>query len=172
MPRTCSVCVHEQRDAIDQALVNGEASTAVAARYFTVSGQPLGRMAVQRHKDEHLPLRLVKAAEQEDVRAALDIVTQLKTINGASLQVLADARSANDGELALKAVDRVLRQIELQAKLLGELDDRPQVNLVLAPQWPRLVQGLRDVLAPHPAILAQVAAHLLTLEEGQVSGAR
>jgi len=27
-------------------------------------------------------------------------------------------------------------------------------------------------LAPHPAILAQVAAHLLTLEEGQVSNAR
>jgi len=165
MPRPCTVCTHVQRAAIDKALVSGEAAAAVSARYRTVSGQPLGRMAVQRHAAEHLPLRLVKAAEQEDVRAALDIVTQLKAINGASLQVLADARSANDGELALKAVDRVLRQIELQAKLLGELDERPVLNVVLAPQWPALVAGLRAVLAPHPVILAQVSAHLLALED-------
>jgi len=26
------------------------------------------------------------------------------------------------------------------------------------------VQGLREALAPHPAILAQVSAHLLTME--------
>jgi len=166
MPRLCAVCVHEQRDAIDQALVNGEASTAVAARYFTVSGQPLGRMSVQRHKDEHLPLRLVKAAEQEDVRAALDITAQLKAINGASLQVLAAARSANDGELALKAVDRVLRQIELQAKLLGELDERPQLHLHLSPEWHQVRALLLEALAPYPEARAAVAARLVDGETG------
>ena len=77
---------------------------------------------MQRHREQHLPKRLVRAAAQEDVRAALDVVAQLKAINGATLQVLTDARRANDGELALKAVDRVQRQIELQAKLLGEPD--------------------------------------------------
>ena len=166
MPRPCTVCTHVQRTAIDKALVSGEAAAAVSARYRTVSGQPLGRMAVQRHAAEHLPLRLVKAAEQEDVRAALDIVTQLKAINGASLQVLADARSANDGELALKAVDRVLRQIELQAKLLGELDERPQLHLHLSPEWHQVRALLLDALAPFPEARAAVAARLVGGEVG------
>jgi len=166
MPRRCTVCAHPERGAIDKALVSGEAVASVASRYVTVH-----KMALHRHKAEHLPLRLVKAAEQEDVRQALDVVQQLKAINAASLQVLKEARDAGQGGLALAAVDRIQRQIELQAKLLGDLDERPQVNIVMLPQWARLVSGLRSILSPHPAILAQVATHLLTLEEEEAARA-
>ena len=38
---------------------------------------------------------------------------QFKVINGATLAVLQAARQSGDGELALKAVDRVQKQIEL-----------------------------------------------------------
>lgn len=51
-------------------------------------------MAVQRHQDAHLPAVLVKAAEQEDMAHALEVVKQLKAINTAALAVLADARAA------------------------------------------------------------------------------
>ena len=63
------------------------------------------------------------------MRQALDVLQQLKFVNGAALAVLRDAKAAGDGELTLRAIDRVLTsQIELQAKLLGDLDDRPQVS--------------------------------------------
>ena len=165
MPRTCTVCTHPERKAIDKALVSGEAATSVAARYFTKRAK-LGRMAVQRHKDEHLPATLVKAAEQEDVRHALDVVQQLKAINAASLEVLRNARDASQGGLALAAVDRIQRQIELQAKLLGELDERAQVNVLVAPEWLLVRSALLEALAPYPEARGAVAARLLALEAG------
>lgn len=159
LARSCSVCGHDQRTQIDAALVRGqESKRRIAADYR------LSESAVHRHAAEHLPARLVRAAESADVAQAIDVVQQLKAINTASLQVLKDARENGQGGLALAAIDRVQRQIELQAKLLSQLDDRPTVNLVMAPQWPRLVSGLRSVLQPHPEVLAQVTAHLISME--------
>jgi hypothetical protein len=159
MPRHCSVCVHPERPAIDHALVAGDAAQQISARYCSLS-----RPAIQRHKAEHLPQTMVKAKESEDVGHAIDIVRQLKAINGASLQILNEARQAGNGELVLKAVDRVQRQIELQAKLLGELDDRPQVNVLLAPEWVTVRATLLAALGPYPEARAAVAAQLMALE--------
>jgi hypothetical protein len=107
---------------------------------------------------------MLKAKESEDVGHALDVVKQLKAINGASLQILNEARQAGNSELVLKAVDRVLRQVELQAKLLGELDDRPTVNVLLAPEWLSVRAALLAALGPYPEARAAVAAQLLALE--------
>jgi hypothetical protein len=121
-------------------------------------------MAVQRHKDEHLPAALVQAHAEQDVRQALDVVAQLKAINQASLAVLRQARERGNGELALKAVDRVQKQIELQAKLLGELDDRPTVNLLVAPEWLEVRAALFSALEGHPEARVAVAARLMAQE--------
>src|SRR5579884_1837395 len=69
--RTCTVCRHADRTAIDQALVAGEPVRAVASRYVT-----LGYMAIQRHKDEHLPATLRKAHAAEEVARADDLLAQ------------------------------------------------------------------------------------------------
>ena len=159
MARACNVCVHPQRKAIDQALVSGEPGPSVSAKWGVSPD------SVKRHKAAHLPLRLVQQQTLDEAREALDVMHQLKAINAASVQVLRDARNGGQGGLVLAAVDRVLRQLELQAKLLGDLDERPVVNIVMLPQWASLVSGLRSILAPYPAILAQVATHLLTLED-------
>jgi hypothetical protein len=81
----------------------------------------------------------------------------LRTINGAALAVLRDARAARDGELALKAVDRIFRQIELQAKLLGELDEHPTINVLVAPEWLALRGRLVVALAAFPEARVAVA---------------
>ena len=163
MPRACSVCVHEQRDAINQALVSGESAPAVVARYSTLR-QPFGRMAVWRHRDEHLPASLAKAQEAASVAQADDLLAQVRMLQSRALGILDTAEATGQLMPALAAIREARGCLELLAKLLGELSDAPQVNLIMAPQWGRLVAGLRDVLAPHPAILAQVSAHLLTME--------
>ena len=153
MPRVCTVCAHAQLHAINKALVAG-GSLRDIARQFGVS-----KDAVARHQAEHLPKLLTEARAREEAAHALDVAAQLRTINGAALTVLRDAKNAGDGELMLKAVDRVLRQIELQAKLLGDLDDRPQVNVLVTPEWAALRSRIVAVLAPYLAArLALVAA--------------
>jgi hypothetical protein len=157
--RTCSVCRHPQRDAIDRALIAGEPVRTIASRYVTIS-----HMAVQRHKEEHLPATMVKAKETEDISHAIDVVKQLRAINGVAVQIMAEARQRGDGDTALKAIDRVQRQIELQAKLLGELDDRPHVDIVLTPEWLTARATLLAALAPYPEARLAVAERLLSLE--------
>jgi hypothetical protein len=103
-----------------------------------------------RHRSDHIPPALVTAAGAEEVKQALDVLQQLKTINAAALTVLRDARAASDGELALKAIDRICKQIELQAKLLGDLDERPVVNVLISPEWLALRGRIVAALARYP----------------------
>ena len=154
MTRTCTACAHQERHAIDTALVAGGAYRDIAGRYG------LSKSAVERHQAEHLPAALVRGAEAREEARALDVLQQLKTINAAALTVLRDARAAGDGDLALKAIDRIHRQIELQAKLLGDLDERPVVNVLVTPEWHALRETMLRALAPFPAARLAVAAAL------------
>ncbi len=144
MPRTCTVCSDSKRDEIDRALVAGEPFRHIAARFDTSTG------ALQRHKNEHLPATMVKAQEQADVRHAIDVVAQLKAINGASLAILKEARDDKNGDLALKAVDRIQRQLELQSKLLGELNEGTTVNLVVSLEWLEVRALILEAVSPYP----------------------
>ncbi len=154
MPRVCTVCRHPQRVAIDQSLVAGGSLRDIAGQYG------LSKSAVERHQAEHLPATLVRGEEARQEAHALDVVTQLKTINAVSMHILKEARDAHNGDLALKAVDRIQKQIELQAKLLGELDERPVVNLLVSPEWLALRQQVVAALEPYPEARVAVAAVL------------
>jgi len=152
--RTCTVCGHPQRHAIEKLIVGGTPNRRIATQFG------LSEAAVRRHAAEHLPVALVKAQEAEDSAHALDVVKQLKHINGAALTVLRDAKAAGDGELMLRAIDRVMKQIELQARLLGDLDDRPVVNVLVSPEWLALRARLVAVLRPFPEATVAVAEAL------------
>ncbi len=67
----------------------------------------------------------------------------------------------------MKAIDRIHRQIELQAKLIGELDERPQVNVLLAPERMSFQHTLLLVLGRYPEARQAVIAELIALETSQ-----
>ena len=73
MPRTCTVCAHPERKAIDKALVSGEPVAALASRYVSVH-----KMALYRHKDEHVPARLAKAQAAAEVADADSLLDQVR----------------------------------------------------------------------------------------------
>jgi hypothetical protein len=55
-------------------------------------------------------------------------------------------------------VDRIHRQIELQTKLLGELQESgPQVNVLVAPEWREIRVTVLQALQPYPEARAAVA---------------
>ncbi len=170
MPRPCTTCGHPDVDDINRALVAGESVPAVASRYST-KRRPLGRMAVQRHKQEHLPATLRRAHDAAAVAHADDLLAQVRMLQSRALGILDRAERTGQLMPARAAIREARGCLELLGKLMGELDTRPQLNLIMLPQWGRLVSGLRDVLAPHPAILAQVSAHLLTLEDDEAARA-
>ena len=157
MPRTCTICAHPQREAIDRALVAGTSLATIATLHHVIDE------SLRRHRDAHLPKSIVRAQEALDVRQALDVVKQLKDINGATLDVLKEARDQGDPVLALTAIDRIHKQIELQAKLLGELDDRPVTNVLIAPEWLGMRAALLGALAPYPEASVAVATALARL---------
>lgn len=162
MPRQCLVCQHEQRAAIDRDLAAGKPLRDLSA-LFRVSEDSLAR-----HRDSHLPQAVVKAQAQEDVRQALDVVAQLKAINGVTMQILHEARQQRNPDVALRAVDRIQKQIELQAKLLGELDERPVVNILVSDEWLRVRAIILQAISPYPeARQAVVLALSASVGEGR-----
>jgi serine phosphatase RsbU (regulator of sigma subunit) len=154
------ICQHPDRESIDKALAR-QTSNRELARVYSLS-----EASIRRHKANHLPARVARAQEAEDVREALDVVRQLKAINAASLHILKEAREQGKQGTALAAIDRIHKQIELQAKLLGELDDRPQVNVLVSPQWLELRATIVTALERHP----QARESVLRAVDGAGSG--
>src|SRR4051794_13588072 len=82
--------------------------------------------ALQRHTRDHLPDRLKQAHEAEEKGEALAIAQQLKEINEATREILTEARGQGQHETALRAVDRIQRQLSLQLTIIkqAELEKR------------------------------------------------
>jgi hypothetical protein len=79
---------------------------------------------------------------------------------------MVETKHADPRELVLKTAARLQPQIELLAKLIGELDERPQVNILVSPEWIAVRAALLEALTPHPEARAAVAGCLLQLEGG------
>lgn len=183
MPRECTICHHPQREAIEKALLENEAGHRLVAKRFDISPQALFRHR-QKHLPALLARALAamppppRPPEPEDPadidyaskianhkqaleagkdRHAIDAMQQLKAINAACLEVLRKAREAEDHSILLRAVDRIARQIELQARLLGELQEGATVNILVMPEWQRVRQLVVEALRPYPEARAAVA---------------
>jgi hypothetical protein len=170
--RACTVCQHPKRFEVEKGLVEGQSYRVLAGRFG------LSRSALGRHQQAHLPAHLAHALQTdearrvakltghrdglqaEDTRQALDVVQQLRIINSACLEVLKNAREARRDDTLLQAVDRIHRQIELQAKLLGELQDGQTVNVLVAPEWHEVRAVVIGALGPYPEARLAVAKAL------------
>lgn len=162
MSRVCTVCRSPEILAINKALVAGESIRDISGRYG------LARSSVDRHASNHLPEVLVKGKQAQDEAHALDVVKQLKAINGVALKILHEAQEQKDSDTALKAMDRVLRQITLQARLLGELqEDGANISIHLHPEWRRTREVILVALRPFPQARVAVAEALAALGDGQ-----
>ena len=123
--RTCTVCGHHDRDAINAALLGSESLRNIAARYIA------SKSALLRHKKNHLPAAVVKAAAVEEVISGGKLLDRLKELNRETASILREARTAGtkDNQLALKAIARAEKQLVLEGQLLGELNEGATVNI-------------------------------------------
>ena len=145
MPRSCTVCEHPERERIDKALV-GDASNRSVASLYDVS-----EAAVRRHKANHLPAKLVMAQAAEEVAQADDLLGQMQDLQARTLAILEAAEGTQQHRTALAAIREARSNLELLAKLLGELDEQPVVNLSVSAEWLELRAVIVGAaLDPHP----------------------
>ena len=161
MPRTCTVCTHEGRRAIDRALVLQVPFRNIAQQF------DLSPDAVYRHGREHLPALLAKAQDAEDAAAADDLLAQLRDLPATTLALLTTAEQAGKLGTAIMAVREARGNLELLAKLTQQLDTRPTLNLLVAPEWLTVRAVLLDALVAYPDARAAVAGRLASLEAGR-----
>ncbi|NJL27146.1 MAG: hypothetical protein HC897_04285 [Thermoanaerobaculia bacterium] len=186
MPRPCTICHHPEREEIEKALLENEAGHRLVAKRFDISPQALFRHR-QKHLPALIARALAamppppRPPEPEDPadfeyatkiahhkqaleagkdRHAIDAMQQLKAINAACLEVLRKAREAENHSILLRAVDRIARQIELQARLLGEIQDGQTVNVAILPEWHGIRHAILEALRPFPEARLAVARAL------------
>lgn len=162
MPRVCSICTHPERDAIEAAIVAGT-SYRVIARQFLV-----GHDSVQRHAADHIQQSIQQAQEAKEEARGIDVAGQLKRINEVAWSILEETREIAAHDVTLKAMNRVEKQIELQAKLLGELGSQNS-TIWKSDEWKTIRETLLRVLMPFPDARIAVASALIALEESHAS---
>jgi hypothetical protein len=160
MPRTCTVCGHPECEAIDRALVAGESTGKISGRYRTIDER-----ALRRHRANHLPAALARAKEAEEVAVADDLLGQVRDLQERALAILDKAEGSGELRTALGAIREARSNLELLAKLLGELDERP-INVLISPQWLELRTVIVAALEPHP----QARGAVLRALEGAGNG--
>ena len=124
----------------------GEPFRNIAKRYGT------SPTALFRHKQADIPATLAKAKQAEEEVRAETLYDRLKAVNRETAAILAEARESGSLSIALAAINRVERQLELEARLLGQLNDATKVavgikvNPVEYPQFGHLAHMNKDQL--------------------------
>ncbi len=144
MPRPCTVCSHPEAIAINEALVIQKRSNRLIASQYGV-----GYNAVQRHR-EHIPQLLVKAIEAIEAAQADELLAKVRDLQARTLAILEATEESREHRTALAAIREARSNLELLAKLLGELDERPVVNLLVSAEWLELRAVIVGALEPHP----------------------
>ena len=158
MPRKCSICSHPDVEGINEALVVGETLRDIAGRFG------ISKSSLARHKDAHLPAHLAKAQDAEEAAQADDLLSQIEDLRGQAQVIKDKAEKAGDLRTALQGIRELVRIVELLAKLRGELDERPQINVLLSPQWVEVRAVLLQALSPYPDARQAAARALLEVD--------
>jgi hypothetical protein len=141
MPRACSICSHEHRDAMEDAFIAGQAKRRIASQHG------VSERAVRYHMREHLPALLALARDAERAARADTLLDRMEALQSQTLAIL-DA--PEDQRTALAAIAQARRNLELIAELTQELDRAGTINLELTVEWQEVKAVLVNTLASYP----------------------
>ena len=157
MPRTCSICGHEHRDAMEDAFIAGQAKRRIASQHGVTE------RAVRYHMREHLPALLALARDAERAARADSLLDRLEALQSQTLAIL-DA--SEDQRTALAAIAQARRNLELVGEITKELDRTASINLELTVQWQELKAVIVSTLAAYPEAQQAVFSALEEAPDG------
>lgn len=167
--KTCTVCQHPQLNAITGELVARVPLRTIERKYG------LSKSALDRHvQHAAAAVKLVNSAEA----IAEPVKNEMRKLNARALRILQQAEDAKDHATALTAIRECRRNLELIAKLTGELDPRAageipgapvNINIVYAAQPPKhqTVEMLPRAIAQEMPIAADFSPVVASLAGGE-----
>lgn len=127
-------------------------------RYFTANFSKPKPVKADAVKPPDPIIRAVQARTEvvaAAVQERLDTLQQLRDINQDTLDILKEAKgdgktgSKSNPGLALAAIQRIEKQLELQAKLLGDLPSQPTINItIIENQFNEFKTAVLEVMCP------------------------
>ncbi len=126
---------------------------------------------IRRCNRHHYCRRVCLASGNQRLGQALEEgpLTTHTRLSGRVEAILKRAEDAGADDTALKAVAELRRQIELAARILGDLDATSKTTVIIAehPEWLRVRDILFTVLDRHPAAKADFIATAKELAVGR-----
>lgn len=155
----CGACRHEDVDVINAMIVEGSQSDAKIAAKFRLS-----KYQIERHRRNHLPLDLIRAKQAEQGLSIDKTWERLESHIRMVDQIAARNFDRENDKEAIAALSLGTKQIELTMKLLGELDERPEVNVVVNnPQYIMMRSALMEALKEFPEARARASRALIEM---------
>ena len=152
MPQSCSICIHPDRETIDQELISGTPVRDIAGRHG------VSKSSIDRHK-KHIPQSLTKAQEAVVASNADTLLYEVKTLLEQAQSLTGAAQAAGDLRTALQGIGKVKEILELLARLAGEIDNstKVQVNIgspsiTSCPEWGTVIR----IIDRHPEVKAEL----------------
>jgi hypothetical protein len=152
MPRVCTICSHEHRDAIEDAFIQGTPKTRIAAN------NGVTEQALRRHLKEHLPELLALARDAERYAKADSLLDRVEALQRRTEEALAKAEESENLFATFRGISEMRRNLELIGEVTKELDRRPTFNLQLSPEWMEVRAVILSAVGGHPEILAEIGA--------------
>ncbi|MGI9072831.1 MAG: hypothetical protein ACR2JB_16320 [Bryobacteraceae bacterium] len=87
-------------------------------------------------KKSDIPAALIQANQIEEHVRADTLLDRLRELNLETQFILSEAQESGDPDIALKSIARLEKQLELEARLLGELNEQTRIAIGInnAPQ--------------------------------------
>lgn len=147
---TCSICSRPDRDEIDRRLVAGESNRSIGRRY------DICEATVRRHH-AHVAETLTKAHEIAEASRAETLADQIGDLLRRGFAILDRAERGDSIQDACAAMREVRGVFTLLAKVSGEIDNRPQINIIQSPEYVRIQTAILLALEPYPDARQAVA---------------
>lgn len=139
MGRSCTICSHRERAAIEAAAVGGEPNRRIAPRFG------LSEKSIRRHLEHHLPRALAVAAEARGLAQADTLLDKVHRLEGDAHRLLSRAEKEGDLRCAVAATKAALDVVALLHKV-RDAERAPAVGLTLAELEAMSDEGLEDLL--------------------------
>lgn len=152
--RKCTICSHPEVDKINEALVRGDGYRTIS-RTFSVSEH-----ALKRHAKNHLPKTLAKAKSAKEIANADNLLEKIKNLQEKTLNILRKAEEKGDLKVCLNAIREARENIELLAKLQGELQEGTIINIWENPEWQNVLCIILEELEGYPEIKLRIKERL------------
>jgi len=163
MAKHCSICTHPARETIDSSLVRRVPYAKISERFGVATG------TLSKHLNEHLAAHVQQALTEYGTSKGIKVLTKLSTLVDRLGSFLDRAEEAGDSPEFRATAAELRKQLELVAKLQGDLDQEgtTHINLQLNVGWIELRSAILLALEAHPEARGDVLRALEGVGNGR-----